>query len=90
MECLVSELFEKGRRQDISNDDMSKVLKLASIKLFYLEIKVIYIKDINTHSLRAGGGVVHLTGYKDREIQKWDDDSHIYSRNTYHISYINF
>ena len=56
MECLVSELFEKGRRQDISNDDMSKVLKLASIKLFYLEIKVIDIKDINTHSLRAGGG----------------------------------
>ena len=49
----MSAFFEKRRRQDIKNDDMSKTLRLAAIKVSYPEIKVIGIKDINTHSLRA-------------------------------------
>ena len=53
--CLMSEFFEKGRRQDIRNDKMSKVLKLEAIKLAYPEIKGIDIDNINTHSLRSGG-----------------------------------
>ena len=52
----MSEFFEKGRRQDIRNDKMSKVLKLEAIKLAYPEIKGIDIDNINTHSLRSGGG----------------------------------
>ena len=49
---------------------MSKVLKLAAIKLAYLEVKGIYIKDINTHSLRYGiTNALHLEGYKDRETK---------------------
>ena len=35
---------------------MSKALKLEVIKFSYPEIKGIDKKDINTHSLRAGGG----------------------------------
>ena len=58
---------------------MSKVLKLAAIKLAYLEVKGIYIKDINTHSLRSGvTNAIHLEGYKDRETQKmcqWKSDT---------------
>ena len=66
----MSVFFEKGRRQEIRNDDMSKLLKLAAIKLSYPEIKGIYIKDINTHYLRAGGSnALYLVEYKDRKIQ---------------------
>ena len=41
LDCLMSEFFKKGRRQDIKNDDMSKALKMAFIKLAYPEIKLI-------------------------------------------------
>ena len=55
----MSAYFEKGRRQDIRNGDMSKFLKLAAIKIAYMEIKSIEINYINTHSLidrGVGGG----------------------------------
>ena len=36
LDSLVSDSFEKGRRQNIRNDDVSKATKLAAIKLAYL------------------------------------------------------
>ena len=39
---------------------MSKALKLVAMKIAYLKIKVMDIKKINTHFLRARGQM-HLT-----------------------------
>ena len=64
----MSEFFETGKRSDIKNEAMFEVLKLKSMKLSYLEVKEIDIKDINTYSLRFGwgGGALHFVGYKYR------------------------
>ena len=71
LDCWISEFFKKPRIQYIKNENISKALKLAAIKLDYPEIRGIETKDINTHYLRATrGNVLYLEGYKDREIQK--------------------
>ena len=36
----MSDVFEKGRRQGIINDDMSKALKLAAFKTFLSQNKM--------------------------------------------------
>ena len=82
-------MFEKGRRKDINNDDMPTKLKLSVIKLAYPTIKVIEIKDINTHSIRYGeSDELHLEGYKDRKIQRmrqmWLDTLNIYISDKLH------
>ena len=67
----MSELFDKGRRHDIKNYNMSIAPKLAYMKLTYLEVKEIYEKGINTHSLRSRGtNSLHFTRKKDSKIQK--------------------
>ena len=40
-------------KSDIRNKAMPKALKLTATKLAYPTIKLIEIKDINTHSFRA-------------------------------------
>ena len=52
----MSETFKKGKRSDIKNDEISKVLKLPAMKIDHPEMKKIKITDINTHYLRSGGG----------------------------------
>ena len=39
IDYFIPELFENGGRQDTRNDNMSKALKLAAIKLSYPEVK---------------------------------------------------
>ena len=43
MYCLMSALLNKGGIPNIKNEDMSKALKLASMKFVYLSAKVIEI-----------------------------------------------
>ena len=58
-------------KSDIRNKAMPKALKLTATKLAYPTIKLIEIKDINTHSLRHGViNSLQLAGYKGTEIQK--------------------
>ena len=68
---LSASFDEKGRRYDITDDDIRAALKLAGVALNYPTLRGIPIDRIDTHSLRAGGAnALHLSGYSDREIQK--------------------
>ena len=53
-------VFEKGNISYIKNNAISKALKLVAIKIAYLKIKLMEVKKINAHFLRARGQM-HLT-----------------------------
>ena len=62
---------DKGKRKDITNEDVSKALKVAATALDYPTAKGIPIDRIDTHSLRSGGAnALLLAGYSDTQIQK--------------------
>jgi hypothetical protein len=46
---------DKGKRKDITNEDVSKALKVVATALDYLTAKGIPIDRIDIHSLRSGG-----------------------------------
>ena len=67
----LSTFFEGGVRKHVTQEDMSRGLKLAATMLNYPEEKGIDIERIDTHSLRGGGAnALSLAGYKDRQIMK--------------------
>ena len=91
MDFLMSVFSEKVNKVDIINVSMSKVLKLEAVKLVYTEIKVIEIKEIDTHSHRYGGSdALHLSGYKCRRYKKWEDSNQKHSKNTFQTNCIFF
>ena len=52
---------------DVTNQDISKVLKEATRALQYLKLKGIHEDNVDTHSLRAGGAnALALLGYSDQ------------------------
>ena len=62
---------DKGQRGDITNEDVSKALKVAATVLEYPTTKGIPIDRIDTNSLRSGGAnALCLSGYLDTQIQK--------------------
>jgi len=62
---------DKGQRDDITNEDVSKALKAAATVLEYPTTKGIPIHRIDTHSLQSGGAnALSLSGYSDTQIQK--------------------
>jgi hypothetical protein len=62
---------DKGKRGDITNEDISRALKAAATVLDYPNAKGIPINRIDTHSLRSGGAnTLSLVGYLDTHIQK--------------------
>ncbi len=63
--------FVDSVRRDVTAEDMSKHLKLATGLLNYLTRKGIPIERVDTHSLRGGGAnALALLGYLDTQIQK--------------------
>jgi len=62
---------DKGQRDDITNEDVSKALKAVATVLKYPTAKGIPFDCIDTHSLRSGGAnTLSLSGYSDTQIQK--------------------
>jgi hypothetical protein len=62
---------DKGKCKDITNKDVSKALKVATMALDYPTAKGIPIDRIDTHSLWSGGAnALLLAGYSDTLIQK--------------------
>jgi hypothetical protein len=62
---------DKGKCKDITNEDVSKALKVAATASDYSTAKGIPIDRIDTHSLRSGGAnALLLAGYSDTQIQK--------------------
>ncbi len=60
-----------GNKRDVTDKDISTMLKLAAVALKYPALRGIPIDQIDTHSLRSGGAnALALNGYSDREIQK--------------------
>ena len=67
----LSAFFVKGKRYDVRDRDVRSALKLAATMLDYPNVKGIQVKDVDTHSLRAGGATaLALAGYSDTQIQK--------------------
>ncbi len=61
----------KGKRGDITNEDISRALKAAATVLDYPNTKGILIDQIDMHSLRSSGAnILSLAGYLDTQIQK--------------------
>jgi hypothetical protein len=62
--------YEKTRR-DITNEDVSKALKVAATLLDYPMARGIPADRIDTHSLQSGGAnALSLADYSDTQIQK--------------------
>ena len=62
---------DKGLRGDITNEDVSKALKVAATVLEYPTVKGIPIDRIDTHLLQSGSAnALSLSGYSDTQIQK--------------------
>jgi hypothetical protein len=62
---------DMGKRDDVTNEDVSRALKSAATVLDYPTAKGIPIDRIDTHSLRSGGAnALSLAGYSDTQIQK--------------------
>ncbi len=62
---------DKGHRRDITNEDVSKALKVVATALDYPTAKGVPIDRIDTHSLQSGGAnALSLAGYSDTQIQK--------------------
>jgi hypothetical protein len=60
-----------SKRSDITNEDISRALKVTATVLEYPTAKGIPISQIDTHSLRSGGAnALSLAGYLDTQIQK--------------------
>jgi hypothetical protein len=60
-----------GKRSNITNEDISRVLKAVATVLEYSMAKNIPINQINTHSLQSrGANALSLAGYLDTQIQK--------------------
>ena len=91
IDCLMSEFFEKGKRSDIKNGAISNAIEISAMKLAYIEIKGIDIKDINTHSLRSRRQM-HCTSWdtKTGRYKKWEYGGQKNSRNTSQTNYIHF
>ena len=68
-----------GKPKNVTDKCMRRGIKLAAKALSYPERKRIEIKQIDTHSFRAGGAnALHMAGYLDRQIQKmgrWRSDT---------------
>ena len=78
-DTYLSAYFEKGKRRDLTDNDIRKEIKVCAIALDYKTRRGIPVTRIDTHSLRGGGAMaLHLSGYSDREIQKmgrWTSDT---------------
>jgi hypothetical protein len=62
---------DMGKRRDITNEDVSKALKVAATILDYPMAKSIPIDCIDALSLWSGGAnALSLAGYSDTQIQK--------------------
>ncbi len=69
--ALLSAIYVKGVRYDVTGDDISKCLKMAATLLNYPSTWGIPIERVDTHSLRSGGAnALALSGYSDTQIQK--------------------
>ena len=67
----LSTYFERGVRKHVTQEDISRGLKMAATMLNYPSEKNIPIDRVDTHSLRGGGAnALALSGYEDREIMK--------------------
>ncbi len=69
---FLSTYFDDNKTQrDITNKDVSRVLKVAATLLDYPTAWGIPVDRINTHSLQSGGAnALFLAGYSDTQIQK--------------------
>jgi hypothetical protein len=64
-------LKTKKNRREITNEDVSKALKVAATLLDYPMARGIPVDCIDTHLLRSGGAnALSLAGYSDTQIQK--------------------
>ncbi len=64
-------LTTKKTRRDITNEDVSRALKVAATLLDYPRAQGIPVDCIDTHSLQSGGAnALSLAGYSDTQIQK--------------------
>jgi hypothetical protein len=62
---------DRGQRNDITNKDVRKALKVAATVLDYPRAKGIPVDCIDTHLLWSGGtNTLSLGGYLDTQIQK--------------------
>lgn len=69
--CPLSTYFVGSTRHYVTQEDMSKHLKMAAAMLDYPTAKNIPIDRVDTHSLRSGGAnALSLSGYEDRQIMK--------------------
>ena len=67
---FLSAYFQKGKRHDVNNNNISTYLKWGAAVLNYPS-RGMPIDLIDTHSLRGGGAMaLHLNGYSDRQIMK--------------------
>jgi hypothetical protein len=67
---FLSAYFDKGKRFDVTDRNVSAALKVAALILDYPS-RGFPIDRIDTHSLRSGGAnALSLAGYSDRQIQK--------------------
>lgn len=67
----LSTYFVDGVKHYVTQEDMSKHLKMAATMLNYPTVKNIPVDRVDTHSLRGGGAnALSLSGYSDREIMK--------------------
>jgi hypothetical protein len=62
---------EENSQQDITNEDVSRALKMAAAVLNYPTARGIPVDCIDTHLLCSGGAnALSLAGYSDTQIQK--------------------
>ena len=67
----LSTYFVNGTRCHVTQEDMSKHLRMAATMLNYPTVKNIPVDRVDTHPLRGGGAnALSLSGYSDREIMK--------------------
>ena len=68
----LSAYWTEGKRKDLSADNMSAALKIATTTLNYPYLKGITIYKVDIHSLiSVGANALSLAGYSDRYMQKW-------------------
>jgi hypothetical protein len=72
VKTFLSAYFDEAKTwQDITNEDISRALKLAATALEYPTAQGIPVDRIDTHLLCSGGAnALSLTGYSDTQIQK--------------------
>ena len=69
--ALLSAFYVDGTRYDVTGEDISKGLKIATTLLHYPTMRGIPVKRIDTHSLCSGGAnALALSGYSNTQIQK--------------------